>query len=117
MTETINNKENVDKIIEERDDLNNKANNINLSIPDLPETENIDKEFSTYVKFITNEDIKNNIQKNEDIIKAYAQSDEGGREEQNEEGKKAYQEYTAAIQDIKENFQERMQKITKQRVL
>ncbi len=116
MADTIKDKENVDKIIKENDDLNNKANSIDLNIPNLPETKNIDMEFATYVKFITDENIQDNIQRNEDIIKIYAQESEEDRKN-NEEGAKAYEEYITTIQDIKENFQERIQTISKQRVL
>ena len=89
-----------------------------LTIPDAPEFKDFEKEFSLYVKFIPDEEIRENIQKKKDIIKNYKEIyDKDEEDARDSEGEKAYEEYKNAINKVKESLPQKIQEIAKQRVL
>ena len=89
-----------------------------LTIPQAPEFKDFEKEFSLYVKFIPDEEIRENIQKNKDIIKNYKEIHDKDEEDARDvEGEKAYEEYKSAINKVKERLPKKTQEIAKQRVL
>ena len=89
-----------------------------LTIPQAPEFKDFEKEFGLYVKFIPNEEIRENIQKNKDIIKNYKEiHDKDEEDARDSEGEKACDEYTKAINNIKEKLPDKTKAIAKQRVL
>ena len=89
-----------------------------LTIPKAPEFKDFEKEFGLYVKFIPNENIRENIQKNKDIIRSYKEIyDKDAENTRDSEGEKAYEEYKNAINKVKEKIPQKTQEIAKQRVL
>jgi hypothetical protein len=89
-----------------------------LTIPKTPEFNDFDKEFKLYVKLITDEKIRKNIEKNKNLIKEYKEIYDKDEEDARDiEGQKAYEEYTHAIIEVKEKLPDRTQAIAKQRVL
>ena len=88
-----------------------------LTIPEI-KCKDFEDEFSHYVKFIPDEDIRKNIEKNKDIIKAFKEiHDIDPEDARNSEGQKAYDEYTKAINNVKEKLPDKTKAIAKQRVL
>lgn len=67
--------ENMDQIIENNKSLKKFTETSDkfdsISAPTLPETKDFDTEFASYVKFIPDETIRKNIEKNKDIIKEF----------------------------------------------
>lgn len=89
-----------------------------ISAPTLPEIKNFDTEFARYVKFIPDETIRKNIEKNKDIIKEFKSIyDKDQEDARNEKWEKAYKEYMSAIAQVKENLPKRTETIIRQRAL
>ncbi len=89
-----------------------------LTIPKIPEFKEFEKEFKVYVKLIPDEKIRKNIEKNKNLIKEYKEIyDKDAEDARDIEGQKAYEEYTNAIDDVKEKLPDKTQAIAKQRVL
>jgi len=100
----------------------NSKNLDKITKPTLPEIKDFDKEYDTYVKYIPDEQLKENIIKNKDLIKSYkdkldASDEESARTLEDEPGKTEYDEYADAIVSVQEQLQTRTQEITKQRVM
>ena len=114
------NTENI-KAIKDFTDNSDKFNKIKA--PTLPEIQDFDTEFTTYVKFIPDEKIRTSIEDNKDLIKTFEKTlneektEDDVRTGEDEKWRAAYDEYTQAIEDIKENLPERTQTIIKQRVM
>ena len=116
-SETSNPK-NTDDITSKNKSLSTTADNLDISSPTLPETKDFDTEFSTYVKFISDEKIKANIEKNKILIKTYKDIyDKDQEDARDEKWEIAYREYIQAITTTKETLSQRTQQAIKQRVM
>lgn len=108
-------------IVESNENLKNYADTSDkfnkISAPTLPETKDFDKEFEMYVKFIPDEKTRKNIEDNKDLIKKFKPETENKEKPQDEKWKAAYDQYTKALADVKENLPKRTEAIIKQRVL
>ena len=66
---------NADKIVATNESLNDFTNNSDnfdkIKAPTLPEIQDFDTEFATYVKFIPDEKIRTSIESNKDLIKTF----------------------------------------------
>jgi|GEM_PF-6348100 len=116
------NPEHTDVIVENNESLHKYTQSSDqfdkISKPILPESENFDEEFATYVKFIPDKRLRNEIESNKDIIKSYKEiHDKDEEDAKGMKGAEAYETYTSAINDVKEHLPERTQTIIKQRVV
>ena len=119
---TASTPEHTDRIIQENKHLYNFTKNSdkfdNISLPTLPEFKNFDDEFVFYTKFIPDDKIRENIQQNKTLIKDFKEIyDKDQEDARDEKGQKVYQEYINALYEIKKTLPNRIQEITKQRVL
>ena len=108
----VENNESVKNFAEKSDRLDK------IKAPTLPEAKDFESEFAMYVKFIPDEKIRKNIENNKDLIsrpfkKEYEKNQEDTREIK---GKEAYDEYTQAIDEIKENLPKRTEMIIRKKV-